>query len=61
MYGLDSNTYNLINSSYTDHETLINEMENWLSSTTNFYNNLNDRYAEFPDILSGILLSINMV
>lgn len=61
MYGLDSNTYKIINSSCTNYETLVNEMENWLSSVTNFYNNLNARYAEYPDILSGVLLPINMV
>lgn len=61
MYGLDSNTYNIITTNVTDHVALVNEMENWLSSVTNFHNNLNERYAGYPDILSGILLSINEV
>lgn len=60
MYGLESNTYNLINSN-SDSEALVNEMENWLSSVTNFHDNLNEKYAAYPDLLTGILLSINQV
>lgn len=60
MYGLESNTYNMINSN-SDSEALVNEMENWLSSVSNFHNNLNEKYAAYPDLLTGILLSINQV
>jgi len=61
MFGLDSNTYNLINSNIMDNVSLVNEIDNWLSSVTNFHNNLDQQYAKYPDILSGILLSINQV
>lgn len=61
MFGLDSNTYNLINSNIMDNVSLINEIDNWLSSVTNFHNSLDQQYAKYPDILSGILLSINQV
>ncbi|VVC30846.1 ATPase, dynein-related, AAA domain,von Willebrand factor, type A,AAA+ ATPase domain,P-loop [Cinara cedri] len=61
MYGLDSNTYNLINANIMDRVTLVNEMENWLNSVTNFHNSLNERYAGYPDVLSGILLSVNQM
>lgn len=44
-----------------DNVSLINEMDNWLSSVTNFHNSLEQQYAKYPDILSGILLSINQV
>ncbi|KAE9533494.1 hypothetical protein AGLY_009132 [Aphis glycines] len=60
MYGLESNTYNLINSN-SDSEALVNEMENWLSSVTNFHDNLNEKYVAYPDLLTGILLSINQM
>lgn len=58
---MGSNTYNLITTNVMDHVALVTEMENWFSSVTNFHNNLNERYADYPDILSGILLSINEV
>lgn len=45
----------------TDREALVNEMDNWLNSVSNFHDNLNEHYAAYPDILSGILLSINQV
>jgi len=61
MFGLDSNTYNIINSKHSDYEALVNEMDNWLNSVSNFHDTLNIHYASYPDILSGILLSINQV
>ncbi|XP_025407976.1 midasin-like [Sipha flava] len=62
MYGLESNTYNMIDSNNkTDHEALVNEMDNWLNSVSNFHDDLNKHYAAYPDILSGILLSINQM
>lgn len=61
MYGLDSNTYNIINSDSMDHVAIVNEIDNWLNSVSNFHNSLNDCYLAYPDILSGILLSINQV
>lgn len=61
MFGLDSNTYKIINSKHSDRETLVKEMDNWLNSVSNFYNKLNVHYAGYPDILSGVLLSINQV
>jgi len=60
MYGLESNTYNMIDSN-SDSEALVNEMDNWLSSVSNFHNNLNENYAAYPDLLTGIILSINQV
>ncbi|XP_060859886.1 midasin [Metopolophium dirhodum] len=60
MYGLESNTYNMINSN-SDSEALVNEMDNWLSSVSNFHNNLNEKFAAYPDLLTGILLSINQM
>lgn len=52
----------MINSNnMTDREALVNEMDNWLNSVSNFHDNLNEHYAAYPDILSGILLSINQV
>lgn len=61
MFGLESNTYNLINSNYTDRQTLVNEMDNWLNSVSNVHNSLNEHFGAYSDILSGILLSINQV
>lgn len=61
MYGLDSNTYNMINLNITDHVALVNEMDNWLSSVSNFHNSLDEHYAAYPDVLSGVLFSINQV
>lgn len=60
MYGLESNTYNMIDSN-SDPEALVNEMDNWLSSVSNFHDNLNEKYAAYPDLLTGIILSINQV
>lgn len=60
MYGLESNTYNMLNSN-SDSEALANEMDNWLSSVSNFHDTLNEKYAAYPDLLTGILLSINQV
>lgn len=61
MYGLDSNSYNIIDSDSMDHVAIVNEIDNWLNSVSNFHNSLNDHYLAYPDILSGILLSINQV
>lgn len=61
MYGLDSNTYNMINSKSMNCIDLVNQMSNWLSSVSNFHNCLNEYYAAYPDILFGVLLSINQV
>lgn len=62
MFGLESNTYNILDSiNTTDREALVNEIDNWLSSVSNFHDHLNEHYAAYPDILSGILLSINQV
>lgn len=61
MYGLESNTYCMINSKSTDYVALVSEMDNWLDSVSNFHNNLNVHYAAYPDMLSGIILSINQV
>lgn len=61
MYGLDSNTYSLINSNQTNQEGVVNEMDNWLASVSSFHDRLNEHYAAYPDVLCGILLSINQV
>jgi len=61
MFGLDSNSYNMINEKHSDREGLVNEMDNWLNSVSSFHDRLNVHYAGYPDILSGILLSINQV
>lgn len=61
MYGLESSTYNMINSNSTDYEALVNEIDNWLGSVSNFHDSLNVHYAAYPDMLSGILFSINQV
>lgn len=60
MYGLESNSYNMVNSN-SDSADLVNEIDNWLNSVSNFYNSLNEKYAAYPDLLTGILLSINQV
>lgn len=61
MYGLESNTYKLVNSDNADHLAIVNEMDNWLNSVSNFHDHLDEHYAAYPDILSGILFSINQV
>lgn len=61
MYGLESKTYDMINTSRKDYEALVNEMDNWLSSVTNFYNKLEEYNVTYPDILCGILFAINQV
>ncbi|XP_050541449.1 midasin [Daktulosphaira vitifoliae] len=61
MYGLDSNTYSLINSDQTNREQIVSEMDNWLSSVASFHDRLNEHYAAYPDVLSGILLSVNQM
>lgn len=62
MYGLDSNTYNIIKSNVvTDHSALVNEMDNWLSSVSNFHSSIYEYFGAYPDIINGIILSINQV
>lgn len=61
MYGLKSSTYSIIDPKRTDYIVIVDYLSNWLSSVSNFYNSLNKHYAAYPDVLSGILLSINQV
>lgn len=61
MYGLDGNTYKIINSDLKNRESLVNEIDNWLTSVSSFHDRLYEHYAAYPDILAGILLSINQV
>lgn len=61
MYGLDSNTYNIIKSNLSDHLALVNEMDNWLSSVSNFHSSIYEHFGSYPDIINGIILSLNQV